>query len=89
MARGADVAVIGTGVAAAVGEGCTRVGVLVAATRAGRGAGSERAGAAVAAAAGGRVGVGTTTVTSPRITASIVLSGVGWGRGVGNVWARA
>ena len=65
-----------------------RVSVGTEASSAARGAGSGRAGVAVAAT-GGRLALGTTTVTRPRMIASIVRSGVGWGSGVGNVWARA
>ena len=72
------------GVTAGLGDGACRVAVAEA--WAGRGAASARAGAAGAA---GRVAVGTTIVTSPRTTASMVLSGVGWGRAVGNDGARA
>lgn len=78
--RRAGVAVAG------VADGICRTAVGVAAAWAGRGAAAARGGAAVGATA--RVAVGITTVTSPRITASIVLSGVGWGRG-GSDWALA
>jgi hypothetical protein len=84
---GTDVGVAGVTTAVADATGRAAVGVA-AINCAGRGAGSARAGAVVGSAAA-RVAVGTTTVTNPRITASIVLSGVGWGSGVGNDWARA
>lgn len=70
---------------AAVGEGSRVAGWLVAS------ADEAMVGATGAAVAGTRegVGVGRTTVTNPRTTASMVLSGVGCGGTVGIGWARA